>query len=541
MSLIDQYKKEITPKPHIESEKDIILISYGDHVYNDEEKPLKTLKHFLDEHCQGCINSAHILPFYPYSSDDGFSVIDYVAVDEKLGSWTEVKDIGSEYRLMCDAVVNHMSSKSDWFLGYLAGDDKYDNYFVDTDPSLDLSMVVRPRTSPLLTPFEAADGTTKHIWTTFSADQVDLNYSNYKVLIEVLNVLFTYVKNGATLIRLDAIAFLWKQPGTDSVHLQQTHEIIQLMREVLHQVSPEVIIITETNVPHQENISYFGSGHDEAQMVYNFALPPLIAFSMMTQDASRMTRWAQHLWLPSDRVCFFNFTASHDGIGMRPISEILTESEVQDLVDMCTTNGGRVSYRDCGNGTIKPYELNCTFKDLLTHPDKAEEERMERMLLSQAIALAMPGVPGIYLSSLFGAGNWNEGVEQTGVNRSINRQKFSASDLESYLAETSHQEFFEKYKKLIGIRSHEPAFNPYLPFEFLNLHKSVFAISKKCDNYKLLCLFNVSQSDIELDLAPFICSDGCTDLISESKVTNNYNLKANDFVWLKTGEPPSCT
>ncbi|MCH2205802.1 MAG: alpha-amylase family glycosyl hydrolase [Lentisphaerales bacterium] len=270
IALIDQYSEEITPKPHVESEKDIILISYGDHVYSESEKPLKTLKTFLDDHCQKSINSVHILPFYPYTSDDGFSVVNYVAVDETLGTWNEVKEIGYDYRLMCDAVVNHMSSKSEWFLGYLKGDKKYKEYFVDVDPSIDLSMVVRPRTSPLLTPFKSADGTTKNIWTTFSADQVDLNYANYKVLIEVLNVLFTYVKNGATLVRLDAIAFLWKEPGSPSVHLPQTHEIIQLMREVLHQVSPEVIIITETNVPHKENISYFGSGHDEAQMVYNF-------------------------------------------------------------------------------------------------------------------------------------------------------------------------------------------------------------------------------------------------------------------------------
>ncbi|MCH2205801.1 MAG: hypothetical protein MK132_08015 [Lentisphaerales bacterium] len=253
-----------------------------------------------------------------------------------------------------------------------------------------------------------------------------------------------------------------------------------------------------------------------------------------------MTEWAQQLELPSDKVCFFNFTASHDGIGMRPISDILTEDEVQQVVNMCTDHGGLVSYRDCGDGAVKPYELNCTFRDLLTHPDKDESIRMQRMLLSQAIALAMPGVPGIYLSSLFAAGNWNEGVELTGVNRSINRQKFSTGELETYLAETDHLEFFEKYKKLINVRAGEPAFNPYLPFEFLNLNKSIFAISKKCKDYTLLCLFNVSEIDVELELS-FICKGACIDIVNESEIHSNYNLKANDFTWLKIGGSPLCT
>ncbi|MCM8538035.1 MAG: alpha-amylase family glycosyl hydrolase [Lentisphaeraceae bacterium] len=532
MELISKYKEVITPKPHVESEKDVILICYGDHLTQDGEKPLVTLKGFLDNQSQKCINSVHILPFYPYTSDDGFSVVDYTEVDRKLGTWEDIKHISQNYRLMCDAVVNHMSSKSHWFEEYLKGNDRYKDYFIDMDPSTDLTMVTRPRTSPLLTPFTAPDGTTKNIWSTFSADQVDLNYANYKVLIDVLDVLFTYVEYGATLIRLDAIAFLWKEVGSHSVHLPQTHEIIQLIREVLHQVAPEIIIITETNVPHQENVSYFGSGHDEAQMVYNFALPPLIIHSMLTGDATKMTDWAMHLELPSDKVCFFNFTASHDGVGMRPISDILSEEEVQNIVDTCRANGGLVSYRDCGDGTVKPYELNCTFKMLLTSPDKPVELRLKRMLLSQSIALAMPGVPGIYFTSLFGASNWREGAEESGVNRSINRQKFTVDELSDYLTNAVKDNFFAIYRDLIRVRTAEPCFNPYAPFRFLNLNKSLFAFEKFLEDESLFCLFNVSNDNVKIN-SKDLMNGSFLDIVSMKIVEGTISIPGNEFLWLK--------
>ena len=345
-ALIQKYKTKISSKEYHLSEKDTILITYGDQLQRPGEAPLKVLNNFLDEYLKGIINSVHILPFYPYSSDDGFSVINYTEVDPKMGSWKEVEEISDEYRLMVDGVINHISQYSDWFKAYLAKDPEYANFFVDLDPITDLSQVVRPRATPLLSEFTDIEGKIHNIWTTFSRDQVDLNYANYKVLVAVIDVLFCYIEKGATLIRLDAIAFIWKEIGTSSVHLPQTHELIQLMREVLHEVAPEVIIITETNVPHQENISYFGSGEDEAQMVYNFALPPLLAHSVLNSDTGALTKWAKTLSLPTDKVCFFNFTASHDGCGMRPASGLLCEEEIEYLVQNTIEHGGLVSYRD---------------------------------------------------------------------------------------------------------------------------------------------------------------------------------------------------
>ena len=362
-NLINKYKQTINSNEYHLSQKDIILITYGDQVSKNSEPTLQTLNEFMNNHLKGVINSVHILPFYPYSSDDGFSVVDYKEVDPHMGSWREIEHLSDDYRIMVDGVINHISQFSSWFKAYLSGDKNYDDFFIELDPTTDLSKVVRPRASPLLHEYLDDHGKIHNIWTTFSKDQVDLNYKSYKVLCAVLDAMFFYIEKGATLIRLDAIAFIWKEIGTQCVHLAQTHELIQLMREVLHEVAPEVIIITETNVPHHENISYFGRGDDEAQMVYNFALPPLLLNSIIHSNTQKLTSWAKTLELPSNKVCFFNFTASHDGIGLRPVKDLLNDEEINDIVKNVENNGGLVSYRSEEDGSKSPYELNCSYID----------------------------------------------------------------------------------------------------------------------------------------------------------------------------------
>ncbi len=398
------------------SEKDAILICYGDHVQDGENPPLQVLHQFLKKHVHPQINSVHILPFYPWSSDDGFSVIDYYKVDEDLGDWQHLRAMNDDFRLMFDAVFNHMSAQSEWFKSYLQGEAPYDDYFIDVPPETDLSAVVRPRALPLLTPVETSSGT-KHVWTTFSDDQVDLNAKNPAVVLELLNILRFYVEQGAEFIRLDAIAFLWKEIGTSSIHLEETHLIIQLMRDVLDSVAPDVVIITETNVPHEENISYFGDGTNEAQMVYQFPLPPLILHTMASGDSTHLTQWAQSLEGIGGRTSFFNFTASHDGIGLRPVTGILSQDEIDTLVQRTKAHGGNVSYKANSDGSQSPYEMNITYFDAITDPRITADEpevAVKRFIVSQAIQLSLAGVPGIYFSSLFGGRNWNAGVEETG-------------------------------------------------------------------------------------------------------------------------------
>jgi len=537
LKLINRYKQKVKSTPYYLTQKDIILITYGDQVFHHGETPLTTLSRFLNDYVQDVINTVHILPFYPYSSDDGFSIVNYKGVCPLKGSWKDIEYIRKNHRIMFDGVINHVSQLNNWFSHFLSDMPAYEDFFIEVDPSTDLSNVVRPRTSALLTEFIDSEGKIRNIWTTFSSDQVDLNYANYKVLLKVLEVLLFYIDKGASLIRLDAIAYIWKEPGTSCVHLPQTHELIQLMREVMHAVAPEVIIITETNVPHGENISYFGSGSDEAQMVYNFALPPLLAFSILKADTRKLTSWAKELTLPDTGVCFFNFTASHDGIGVRAINDILDNKEMGFLLKSCIKHGGLVSYRAIGDEEESPYELNCSYMDLLSSPDEGDTIRVKKMMLSQAVVLAMPGVPGIYFHSLVGSGNYHEAVRKTRVNRTINRDKLNYDNLKELLEEEGslQKTLFKTYKQLLSIRIREDAFNPFGRYEFPDLGSKVFAIKRYAEDNdeSILAVFNFDGENVEINL-PECDNEHFVDLITHKKVhKHNQILEPYQIVWLK--------
>ncbi len=545
IDLVFKYKSRIKSHEYHLSEKDIILITYGDQVNRECEPSLQTLKEFMDNHLKGFVNSVHILPFYPYSSDDGFSVVNYNEVDPHMGSWREIEQLGADYRVMVDGVINHISQFSDWFKAFLSGDRYFQDFFIEVDPSIDLSEVVRPRATPLLSEFIDDDGKLRHVWTTFSKDQVDLNYKNHRVLRNVLDALFYYIEKGATLIRLDAIAFVWKEIGTQCVHLPQTHELIQLIREVLHEVAPEVIIITETNVPHHENVSYFGSGDDEAQMVYNFALPPLLVHSIQNENTKTLTSWAKTLTLPTDKVCFFNFTASHDGIGMRPIKGILSDEELYAMVDKVKEHGGLVSYRAESDGSQTPYELNCSYIDALTHPDEEDQIRFKRMLLAQATVLVMPGVPGVYFHSLVGSRNYHDGVKHSGSNRTINREKYNFDWLEKELSTQGSlaKKMLDSYKRLISIRINEKSFNPFGDFEFLDLDERLFVVDQisRDNKERILAIHNFSNEEVTVAVPENITSPLC-DILSancnqyecdDCKSRREITLEPYQMMWLK--------
>lgn len=431
------------PRPPAErlTENDVILITYGDQVRQADRPPLQTLHETLDTTFAGIVSGVHILPFFPSTSDDGFSVVDYRAVDPALGTWADIERLGQRYRLMFDAVVNHISASSAWFRDVLAGVPGAEARFHILDPATDLRGVTRPRTTPLLTPFETPTGV-RYVWTTFSADQIDLNFANPEVLLEMTDVLLAYVERGASLIRLDAIGYLWKEPGTACIHLPNTHRIVQLWRAVLDVAAPDVLLITETNVPHADNVSYFGDGSNEAQLVYQFPLAPLVLHAFASGDATRLSGWARDLAPPTPTTAFFNFLASHDGIGVVPATGILSQSEVQDLCARVERHGGRVSYKTNPDGSQSPYELNCTWFDALSDPASGEapDRAIERFVASQAIMLALQGVPGIYVHSLVGSPNYQRGLEATGRFRTLNREKWTRADLEARLADPRRRE-----------------------------------------------------------------------------------------------------
>ncbi len=505
-SVHPSHRQELSPGL---SEKNVILITYGDQIREPGTPPLQTLAEVLTESIGGVITGIHLLPFFPYSSDDGFSVTDYRTVNPDLGTWADIERLGQSFQLMFDAVINHISAHSHWFQSFLNGDPKFEDHFIVVAKGTDLSQVVRPRALPLLTWVQTPAGE-RAVWTTFSSDQIDLNYANPDVLLYIIDLLLFYVERGARLIRLDAIAYLWKEIGTPCIHLERTHRVVKLFRVVLDAVAPHTILITETNVPHTENISYFGDGTDEAQMVYQFPLPPLVLHTFHTGDASHLSRWAAGLETPSESTTFFNFLASHDGIGMRPVEGILTGQEIQDLVERTLAHGGYVSYKAEADGSQSIYELNISYFDALSSPAVAEplDLQADRFLASQAIMLSLAGVPGVYFHSLFGSRSHHAGARNTGHHRAINREKLRRADLERDLddPDSLRHRVFRAYRHLIRTRTAHQAFHPNGPQEILSLHPALFTLVRHAPHGSeaLLCIHNVSNAEqsLHLDVGP---------------------------------------
>jgi len=519
------------------SERSITLITYGDTVRRTgepHEPPLQTLHRFLRERLQKVIDTVHILPFYPWSSDDGFSVIDYKAVDPTLGDWPDIENIGADFRLMFDAVINHASAQGEWFARFLKGDPAFRRRFFVESPETDLSGVTRPRTSPLLTPFIRKDGEVIHVWTTFSADQVDLDYRDPATLVAILEVILFYVRKGAQVLRLDAIAYMWKEAHTACIHLPQTHALIRLMRAVLDVAAPKVTLITETNVPHAENISYWGDGADEAQLVYNFTLPPLLLHTLLTRQANHLAAWINTLKTPSAQTAFFNFTASHDGIGVRPVEGILNGEQLSGLVNLALERGGRVSYKRNPDGSDSPYELNLTYVDACIDTTEPIEFQVRRFLLSQGVMLTLAGVPAIYLHSLVGSHNDLEGMIQSGINRRINRAKLDFDQLivELETPGSFRARVFEQYCNMLRVRRACSAFHPAGAQEAHSLNDDhVLALERTAPETgeKVLALFNLSGQDQALTGIP----SGLNLLTGVPFSGGTLTLAAYEMCWLQ--------
>ncbi len=482
---------------------DAIMITYGDNIQLPGEAPLATLKAFADKRLSGVVSGIHILPFSPYSSDDGFSVMDYRLVNPDMGNWEQISAIGGNFRLMADLVLNHCSAKGTWFKQFQDGVPRFDDFFITVEPGTDLSEVFRPRALPLLHEFEV-NGENKLVWTTFSEDQVDVNFANPNVFLEFIDILLDYVGKGVRIIRLDAIGFLWKEIGTSCMHHPKTHEMVKLFRLVLTETAPGVILITETNVPHKENISYFGDGTDEAHMVYQFTLPPLTLDAFIRGDATKLSAWAESLPEPNPDYTYFNFLASHDGVGLLPAKGFLSEEELDGLINAVKDRGGLVSYKATPDGDI-PYELNISYRDAIAEDSLSPEMRSAKFLSSQAVMLSMAGVPGIYIHSLLGSGNWQEGVELTGVNRTINREKLSVTQLSLELdePESLRNLIFSGYSRMLKARSSHEAFHPTAGQRILNLGSSLFALIRTSyDGRSVLCLQSVSGESQNIALPP---------------------------------------
>jgi glycosidase len=533
LELIESYKPRIPRRTFSFTEKDSVLITYGDSLQENEKKPLAVLNEFLREYLRDTVTIVHVLPFFPFSSDDGFSVVDYRQVNPELGTWDDLHELGKNFTIMVDAVINHISAKSKEFKGFLAGESRFRDFFIEVSPQFDISKVFRPRALPLLTSFETDRGTLQ-LWTTFSTDQIDLNFGNPEVLLYIIDILLLYVAFGASVIRLDAIAFLWKESGTECLHLPQTHTVIKLFRNVFDLAAPHVKIITETNVPHMDNISYFGSGNDEAHMVYNFALPPLTVHALLTADGSYLTEWASCLTMKNPTNYFYNFTASHDGIGLMPVRGILPPEEIDLLVRATESNGGQLGLKDNPDGTQSVYELNISLFDLLSGPGSNEPISLQvsRFAASQAIAMSLSGVPALYYHSVLGSRNDLAGVERTGIKRAINREKLQVSPLRLELATSGSIRalVFETLTRLLRVRGKHRAFHPEGRQLVHRLHPKVFAVERRSPEgkEKLLALVNLSKEPV--GVSPDF--KGRKELISGRTWGRDIDMAPYEVLWL---------
>ena len=477
-------------------QRDAIVITYGDSLQCAEELPLVTLKRFLDEHTDGVLSGVHILPFYPWSSDDGFSVLDYSSVNESLGGWDEISAIAGSYDLMADLVINHCSSRSLWFENFLKNQEPGKDYFFTASPDDDLSDVVRPRTTPLLRAVTAVDGE-RHVWCTFSPDQVDLDFRNPEVLKQFVAIIRQYLDAGVRIFRLDAIAFLWKVPGTNCLNLEETHEVVRLLRTLVEYARSDTLLITETNIPNRENLSYFGNAN-EAHCVYNFSLPPLLVNTLVTGDCAYLKQWMMSMPPAQSGTAYFNFIASHDGIGLRPAEGLLSDNELDALIATMEDFGGHVSYRALEDGLQKPYEINISLFDALQGTVRGPDEHgIDRFVCAHAIMLGLEGIPGIYIHSLVGTRNDYQRMENTGHYRALNRHQWDFDALQTALSDESshHAEVFRQIKALLAIRSRQSAFHPNATQFTLHLGSALFGYWRQSMNRRqsIFCISNITD------------------------------------------------
>lgn len=512
-----------------------MLICYADHVQEKNAKPLQTMRLFLNRYAKGIINRIHFLPFYDHSEfDDGFSIKNYNKVHKDHGSWEDIKKINKNFTFMFDLVLNHASIQGDIATAQLAGDKKYKDYFLILDKKIDTAKVFRPRTHPLFTEVGTKNGK-KYAWTTFSKDQIDWNFKNPKVLIEMIKTLLLYFENGAKAIRLDAVAYVWKKPGTACFDLEECHIIVQIFRDIFRECEPRAWAIAETVLPHERNIKYLGNGQNESHFVYNFALETLLLHTFLAADTSVANKFLDRITNDfGNETSILNLSVSHDGIHVIPAKGVLNNKQMMAIAKDCKKKGAKVLYRtvEGGKGKTEPYELNISYPSAI--------DGVGKYLASQAIQLALKGVPLIYLNNLIGAKNWSAGIKKLGYSRAINRQKFDYKTLAKTLENknTYQSKIYTGYKKLLKVRTKEPLFSPLANQNILEIDKHVLAIHRWQNNKNLIAITNVSNQKITINsikIKNALNNLKCTDIITNKKInlSKSINLKPCQILWLK--------
>jgi len=523
------------------NESHSVLITYADSIYKNGEPTLITLRKLLSKHFGSLSKVVHILPFLKSTSDGGFAVSSYDSLEEKFGDWDDLKSISKNHDLMADLVLNHVSSSHPWVQQFIKSQEPGISNVFSPKQNLDWSNVVRPRSSSLFSQINTDDGP-KQVWTTFGPDQIDLNWHNPKMTLEFLNLITTYLTNGIKWLRLDAVGFIWKESGTTCLHLPKAHSIVKLLRVLLNNLLDDGVLITETNVPQKENLSYL-IPDNEAHMAYNFPLPPLLLEAIITSRADILNSWIFD-WpkLPGDTT-LFNFTASHDGVGLRALEGLMNEQRIKDLLINCEKRGGLVSHRRLSSGEDKPYELNISWWSAMEDSSRDSNRfQFERFILTQLLVMALKGVPAFYLPALLASENDIKSFSMTGQRRDLNREKFKLENLLSVLnnPESNANKNLKYLRNAMDVRSELKQFHPCSEMKCLSKGRSdIVVIKRGIGPESVFAIHNMTENKINYqlndnDLPKIIDNDFNSHNFLTSTKYNCKNISLDPFqvIWL---------
>jgi len=495
--LINKYNKNKKKEDLKINQSTSLLICYGNSVTDGNKKSLKVFNKFYKKYLKNNFDSVHFLPFYPSSSDSGFAVKDHYKIEPRLGSWKDVKIISKNCNVMADLVINHSSARGLWFSNFLKNKSPGKDYFFTVDKNFNSKKVIRPREHKLLKKIKLSNET-KYLWRTFSPDQIDLNFKNPKVLIRFIKIIFNLINNGVRIFRLDAIAYLWKENGNTCINHTNTHNIIKFIRLVCNLLKTECIIITETNLPEKENLSYFGN-NDEANWIYNFSLAPILVYSLLFEDSNKITKWSKNFPIAKLNNNYLNFIASHDGIGMRPIEGILSTNTQRKFLIRLKKNGGEFSYRKVQGVKKKVYEANITLFNAFkcSDFDKSGIFGFERYMAAHTIMISFDGIPAIYFNSMFGNSNDNSKYIISGNKRDLNRYRWNKDKIEDHLKDQNSKQnkYYKNMSNILDIRSKQKAFHPNAIRKTLKLGSNFFGIKRVSTDNKqsIYCITNMTS------------------------------------------------
>jgi len=519
----------------------VVLITYPDAIYRKDESTLKTLVEFLEDRLNGISSVIHVLPFLPSTSDGGFAVCNHEKIDDNFGNWNDLKKLSSNHKIMADLVLNHVSSSHPWVHQFMKSEEPGLSYVFAPFHTHNWEEVIRPRNSSLFTKIKTNKGF-KNVWTTFGPDQIDVDWTNPNIFLEFSKLLVRYINNGAEWIRLDAIAFIWKDPNTTCLHLDPVHSIVKLLNKCLKIIKPTSVLITETNVPEKENLSYLIDGN-EANLAYNFTLPPLLLEAIYTGETDLLNNWLSNWHDLPNSTSLLNFTSSHDGIGLRALEGIMDNKRMHHLLVESEKRGGLVSHRRIENGKDLPYELNISWWSAMSHVGSdITLFQFDRFFLSQVFTLSLKGVPAFYLPSILASSNDIDTFRKTGQRRDLNREKFEANKLTKLLKnfDSPASKNISYLSKVVKIRSKLRAFHPeaFMKCIFTNIDNCVI-IQRGLDEDIVFVICNMSDKYLEiplsndLDLFPLSSKKYLIDHITGSSFyTDSFILDPYQVVWV---------